>query len=44
MIEQDKVGDLLEAGADDFVQKPFTVDRLIERVCDLLEIDKPAIS
>lgn len=43
MIEQDKVGDLREAGADDFVQKPFTVDRLIERVCDLLDIDKPAI-
>lgn len=41
MIEQEKVGDLREAGADDFVQKPFTVDRLIERVCDLLEIDKP---
>ena len=41
MIEQDKVGDLRAAGADDFVQKPFTVDRLIERVCDLLEIDKP---
>ncbi len=43
MIEQDKVADLRAAGADDFVQKPFTIDRLIERVCDLLEIDKPAI-
>ncbi len=41
MIEQDKVNDLRAAGADDFVQKPFTIDRLIERVCDLLEIDKP---
>ncbi|MCC7335332.1 MAG: response regulator [Pirellulaceae bacterium] len=41
MIEQDKVADLRAAGADDFVQKPFTIDRLIERVCDLLEIDKP---
>jgi two-component system, OmpR family, response regulator len=43
MIEQDKVADLKAAGADDFVQKPFTVDRLIERVCDLLEMDKPAV-
>ncbi|MEZ6135967.1 MAG: response regulator [Pirellulaceae bacterium] len=41
MIEADRVDDLRAAGADDFVQKPFTVDRLIERVCDLLEIDKP---
>lgn len=41
MIEQDKVGDLRAAGADDFMQKPFTVERLIEHVCDLLEIDKP---
>ena len=41
MIEPDKVSDLRASGADDFMQKPFTVDRLIERVCDLLEIDKP---
>lgn len=41
MIEQDKVADLRAAGADDFLQKPFTIDRLIERVCDLLDIDKP---
>ncbi len=41
MIEAEKVGDLRLAGADDFMQKPFTVDRLVERVCDLLEIDRP---
>jgi excisionase family DNA binding protein len=41
MIEQDKVADLKEAGANDFIQKPFQVDRLIERSCDLLEIDRP---
>lgn len=41
MIEAEKVGDLRASGADDFMQKPFTVDRLIERVCDLLEIDRP---
>ena len=43
MIEPERVSDLRASGADDFMQKPFTVDRLIERVCDLLEIDKPAI-
>ncbi len=41
MIEAEKVGDLRLSGADDFMQKPFTVDRLVERVCDLLEIDRP---
>jgi two-component system OmpR family response regulator len=41
MIEQDKVNDLKEAGANEFIQKPFQVDRLIERSCDLLEIDRP---
>lgn len=41
MIEAEKINDLRVAGADDFMQKPFTVDRLIDRVCDLLEIDKP---
>ncbi len=41
MIEEEKVGDLRASGADDFMQKPFTVDRLVDRVCDLLEIEKP---
>ena len=41
MIEQDKVQDLKDAGANDFIQKPFQVDRLIDRSCDLLEIDRP---
>lgn len=40
MVEQDKVADLKAAGANDFLQKPFTVDRLIDRACDLLEIDR----
>jgi excisionase family DNA binding protein len=41
MVEADRVADLRASGADDFMQKPFTTDRLIERVCDLLEIDRP---
>ena len=41
MIEQDKVADLRLAGADDFMQKPFAVERLIDRVCELLDLEKP---
>ena len=39
MVEQDKVADLKEAGADDFMQKPFAVEKLLERVCELLELE-----
>ena len=41
MVEQDKVADLRAAGADDFMQKPFNVDKLLERACDLLEMERP---
>jgi DNA-binding response OmpR family regulator len=41
MVEQDKVADLRAAGADDFVQKPFTVDKLMDKACDLLEMERP---
>jgi excisionase family DNA binding protein len=40
MVEQDKVADLKTAGANDFIQKPFTVDRLLDRACDLLEMER----
>ncbi|MEX2174626.1 MAG: response regulator [Pirellulaceae bacterium] len=40
MVEQDKVADLRAAGADDFMQKPFTIDRLLDRCCDLLEMER----
>jgi excisionase family DNA binding protein len=39
MIEADKVADLKAAGANDFMQKPFTVDRLLERACELLTLE-----
>lgn len=42
MVEQDKIADLRAAGADDFMHKPFTVDKLLERACDLLEIERIA--
>ena len=35
---------LRAAGADDFLQKPFTVDKLLDRSCDLLELEKPVLA
>lgn len=42
MVEQDKIQDLKESGADQFLQKPFEVDQLIERICRLLDIEQLA--
>ena len=39
MVERDKIDDLIAAGADDFMNKPFSVEDLIKRCCDLLEIE-----
>ena len=43
MVEQDKVAELKAAGADDFMHKPFNVERLLDRACDLLEIERAVI-
>jgi excisionase family DNA binding protein len=39
MVESDKVADLMDAGANEFIQKPFSVDKLMERACDLLLLE-----
>ena len=39
MVEQDKVADLKAAGATDFMQKPFDVEVLLQRACQLLELE-----
>ncbi len=39
MVEQDKIADLKAAGADDFMQKPFEVESLVGRVCELLDME-----
>lgn len=39
MVEEDKVGELEAAGADEFMHKPFEVEKLIERMCQLLDIE-----
>lgn len=39
MVEQDKVADLKESGADEFMQKPFEIEALVERMCQLLDVE-----
>ncbi|MCH7988221.1 MAG: response regulator [Planctomycetes bacterium] len=39
MVEKDKIGELKEAGADDFLQKPFEIEQLVERMCALLDVE-----
>jgi DNA-binding response OmpR family regulator len=40
MVEQDKIADLMAAGADDFMNKPFSVEKLLDRGCEMLEMEK----
>ncbi len=39
MVEEDKIEELYRAGANEFLAKPFETERLIERICALLEIE-----
>jgi len=39
MVERDKISELKEAGADDFLQKPFETDLLVDRMCRLLAVE-----
>jgi excisionase family DNA binding protein len=39
MVEDEKIAELKLAGANDFIQKPFETDKLIERMCRLLEVE-----
>src|SRR5207248_2526123 len=39
MVEEDKIGELKAAGADDFLHKPLDIDELIRRICRLLDIE-----
>jgi DNA-binding response OmpR family regulator len=42
MVEDDKVDELKAAGANDFMRKPFEVDRMVDRICTLLDIETTA--
>lgn len=39
MVEADKIDELREAGADDFLQKPFEMETVLERVCKHLDME-----
>jgi excisionase family DNA binding protein len=39
MVEDEKIEDLKNSGANDFLHKPFEVETLIERMCGLLDIE-----
>ncbi len=43
MVERDKIEELRQAGANDFLQKPFDVDTLMARVCKLLDLEPVSI-
>ena len=38
VVNQAEINDLLEAGADEFLKKPYNLERLLERVRTLLEL------
>lgn len=40
MVEQDKVEELKVAGANDFMQKPFAIDDLVNRACELVDLER----
>jgi len=39
MVEQEKVADLMAAGANAFLQKPFEVEQLIDLMCRQLDVE-----
>ena len=38
VVNQDEINDLMRSGADDFVKKPFNIEKLIEKIGQLLTI------
>jgi len=43
MVEDDKIEELKVAGANDFMHKPFEVEKLLERICTLLDMESSPI-
>ncbi len=42
LVEEDRVAELKQAGADDFLHKPLDIDELLRRICRLLDIESEA--
>ncbi|HOA52817.1 MAG: response regulator [Thermogutta sp.] len=42
MVEEDRIEELKAAGANDFLHKPFEIEDLVERICQLLDIPSRA--
>jgi len=38
VVKQEEIDDLLGAGADDFIKKPFNIEHLLSRIEDLLQV------
>lgn len=38
MVEEDRISELMAAGADDFLHKPFDTDTLVDRMMEHLEV------
>jgi excisionase family DNA binding protein len=39
MVEEDKIQQLRDAGANDFMKKPFDVENLVNHICQLLDVE-----
>src|SRR6478752_530411 len=39
MVEEDKIQQLRDAGANDFLKKPFDVENLVTHICQLLDVE-----
>lgn len=38
VVNQDEVNDLLKAGADEFVKKPFNMEKLVQQLAEMLSV------
>ncbi len=38
VVNQDEINELLKSGADEFIKKPFNIEKVIERISELLTV------